>query len=196
MTQRVKLTLLISLAAVLILSACSGSSETADWKAFSIDQEPALNIEFRLPPRWLVDYAPSRNKPGQWEIILIPPKCSPEQEVEYQQNCVILVAYIKDETSFSKETFFEVNSADIPLSQDGTQSALLLDQESYSVNRLKVEQFNHLIATSLGDVQMSTYFFETDSAYFTFITNFPYSEAENEAVDTFELLLGSLKRTR
>jgi hypothetical protein len=43
---------------------------------------------------------------------------------------------------------------------------------------------------------MSTYFFETDSAYFIFITNFPYEQAENETLDNFGLLLESLKTTR
>ena len=196
MRQRTKFALFISLTAVLILSACSGGGETADWKRFSIDQEPALNIEFRLPPAWLVDYAPTRDKPGQWEVTLVPPKCMPDQEIEYQQNCVTMIAHIKDRSTFSKEAFIELTSGDIPLSQDGTQSALLLGQDSFRTNRIKVDRFNHLITTVAGEVQMSTYFFETDSAYFTIITNFPYGVTENEAVDNFELMLGSLKKTR
>jgi len=59
-----------------------------------------------------------------------------------------------------------------------------------------MDEFNHLIATSQGEVEMSTYFFETDSAYFTFITNFPYGQTENEAIENFELMLGSVKETR
>lgn len=187
--------LLISLAALLVLSAC-GASETEDWKAFTIEQEPALNIEFRLPPRWLVDFAPTRDKPGQWEITLVPPKCTPDQEVEFQQNCVSLIAHIKDTSSFSKEAFFDLTSGDIPISMDGNQFAVLLEQDSFRVNRIKMDEFNHLIATSQGEVEMSTYFFETDSAYFTFITNFPYGQTENEAIENFELMLGSVKKTR
>ena len=196
MQQRTKLALFISLATVLILSACSGGGDTAEWKVFSIDQEPALNIEFRLPPAWLVDYAPTRNKPGQWEVTLVPPKCMPDQEIDYQQKCVTLIAHIKGASTFSKEAFLELSSGDIPLSQDGAQSAVLLSQDSFRVNRIKVEQFKHLISTAVGEVQMSTYFFETDSAYFTFITNFPYEVEDNEAVENFELMLGSVKKTR
>jgi hypothetical protein len=196
MRQRTKFALFISLTAVLILSACSGGGDTADWKRFSIDQEPALNIEFRLPPAWLVDYAPTRDKPGQWEVTLVPPKCMPDQEIEYQQNCVTMIAHIKGRSTFSKEAFIKLTSGDIPLSQDGTQSALLLSQDSFRTNFIKVDRFDHLITTIAGEVQMSTYFFETDKAYFTFITNFPYGVTENEAVDNFELMLGSLKKTR
>ncbi len=186
--------LLISLAALLVLSAC-GASETEDWKVFTIEQEPALNVEFRLPPRWLVDFAPTRDIPGQWEITLVPPKCTPSQEVEFQQNCVTLIAHIKDTSSFSKEAFFDLTSGDIPISLDGSQFAVLLDQESFRVNQLRVNEFSHLIATAQGEVEMSTYFFETDSAYFTFITNFPYGQTENETLDNFELMLRSVKKT-
>jgi hypothetical protein len=196
MRTQTRLTLIISLIALLILTSCSSNSETADWKTFSIDQEPSLNIEFRLPPNWLVDYAPTRDKPGQWQVTLVPPKCMPDQGLEYQQNCVTLIAHIKGRSTFSKEAFFNVTGADIPLSQDGEKSAQLLNQETFRVNRIKVNAFKHLITTAVGEVQMSTYFFETDSAYFTFITNFPYGVTENEAVDNFELMLGSLKKTR
>jgi hypothetical protein len=195
MLKKLKLAFFISLAAMLILSACS-SRKTADWKVFSIEQEPALNIQFSLPPRWLVDYAPNRNRPVQWDLILIPPKCTPAQEVEFQQNCITLLAHIKGQTTFTKEAFIELTSGDIPLSQDGSSTAVLLSQDSFRVNRIQVEQFNHLIGTAQGEVQMSTYFFETDSAYFTFITNFPYNLAENETNDTFKLMLESLKVTR
>lgn len=194
MRLRTKLTLIISLAVLLFLPACNDA--TSEWKRFSIDQEPALNIEFRLPPAWLIDFAPTRDKPGQWEVTLVPPKCIPDQEIDFQKNCVTLVAHIKDVSTFSKDAFFELTNGDIPLSQDGEQLAVLLGQNNFRVNRIKVNQFNHLITTAEGEVQMSTYFFETDSAYFIFITNFPYGQAENEAIENFELLLGSLKKTR
>jgi hypothetical protein len=195
MRKRTPLTLIISLAALLILSACSTGGETSDWKVFTIEQEPAFNIEFRLPPNWLVDFAPIRDKPGQWEVTLVPPRCLPDQGFDYQQNCVRLIAHVKGVSTFSEEAFFDLTSGDIPLSQDGTTSALLLSEESYRVNRIKVDRFNHLIKTGAGEVQMSTYFFETDSAYYTFITNFPYGVEENEAIDNFKLLLGSVRKT-
>ncbi|HOM68106.1 MAG TPA: hypothetical protein PLA02_00650 [Brevefilum fermentans] len=196
MQRRKILTFIFSLMSLLILTSCNSNKETADWKVFRIDQEPALNIEFRLPPGWLVDYAPNRDKPGQWEVTLVPPKCTPTQEVEFQNNCITLVAHIKEKSTFSKEAFVELTGSDIPLSIDGSRSALFLGLESFRVNRIKVERYNHLIKSVNGNVHMSTYFFETDSAYFIFITNFPYEQAENETLDNFGLLLESLKTTR
>jgi hypothetical protein len=195
MHKQIKLALLLSLLTLLVLSACAGDSATQDWKVFTIEQEPGFNIQFSLPPRWLVDYAPTRDKPGQWDVTLVPPKCSPDQEVEYQQNCVTLIAHIKGPSTFNKEAFLDLTSGDISLSPDGSQTAKLIGQDSFRVNRLKVEAFNHLITTTLGDVEMSTYFFETDSAYFTFITNLPYGAPESEINQNFDLLLRSIKKT-
>jgi hypothetical protein len=193
MHKREKIALLVGLVTLLILSACTTTSNTDDWKIFTIEEEPALNIQFRLPPRWLVDYAPHRTQPGRWDIILIPPRCVPEQENDYQQNCVSLVAHIKEISTFNKESFFELTSGDIALGQERGQSAVLLNQDTFRVNRLEVNQFNHLISSPLGEVEMSSYFFETDSAYFTIITSFPYEEPEFEAVKNFELLLRSIE---
>lgn len=193
MHKQVKIALLITLLALLTLSACTRDT-TRDWKIFSIEEEPAINIQFRLPPRWLVDYAPHHTQPGRWDIVLVPPRCVPEQEVDYQENCVSLVAHIKGTSSFNKEAFFDLTSRDIPLGQERGQSAVLLSQDTFRVNRLEVNQFNHLISSPLGEVQMSTAFFETDSAYFTFITSFPYGDNDFEAVKNFDLLLRSLER--
>jgi hypothetical protein len=195
MHKRIKITLLLSLVMLLILSACGGDSATQDWKVFTIEQEPGFNIQFRLPPRWLIDFAPTIDKPGQWDVTLIPPKCSTDQEVEYQRNCVTLVAHIKGPSTFDKEAFFDLTSGDIALSPDGSQTAKLIGRDSFRVNRLKMEEFNHLITTSLGDVEMSTYFFETDSAYFILISNLPYGAPESEFNQHFDLMLNSIKKT-
>lgn len=193
MRKRFKFALIISLAAVLILSACTTSDRTQDWKTFTVEEDPDINIQFRLPPRWLVDYEPHRTQSGRWDITLVPPRCVPEQEVDHQQNCVSLVAHVKDTSTFNKEAFLELTSGDITLGQERGQSAVLLNQDTFRVNRLTINQFNHLISSPLGEVEMSTYFFETDSAYFTFITSFPYEEPDFEAVENFELLLSSLE---
>jgi len=193
MHKREKITLLISLLILLILSACARDSSTRDWKVFTIEEEPAINIQFRLPPRWLVDYAPHQFQPGRWDVTLVPPRCVPEQENDYQQNCVSLVVHIKEISTFNKEAFFELTSGDIALGQERGQSAVLLDQDTFRVNRLEMNQFNHLISSPLGEVEMSSYFFETDSAYFTIITSFPYEAPEFEAVKNFELLLRSVE---
>jgi len=196
MHQRIKLALLLCLVTLLVLSACSGDSATQDWKVFTIEQEPGFNIQFRLPPRWLIDYAPTIGKTGQWDVTLVPPKCSPDQEVEYQQNCVTLIAHIKGSSTFNKEAFMNLTSGDISLSPDGSSTAKLIGQDSFRVNRIKVEEFNHLITTSLGDVEMSTYFFETDSAYFTLITNLPYGAPKSEIDQNFDLLLRSIEKIK
>lgn len=194
MHKRIKIALIIGLAAMLILSACAGDA-TRDWKVFDIEEEPAINIQFRLPPRWLVDYEPHRTQPGRWDIVLVPPKCVPEQEVEYQQNCISMVAHIKGISTFNKEAFLELSSGDIPLGQERGQSAVLLSQDTIRVNRLEVTKFNHLISSPLGEVEMSTSFLETDSAYFTFITSFAYGEDDFETAENFNLLLRSIERT-
>lgn len=196
MQRRKILTFIFSLMSLLILTSCNTSKETADWKVFRIDQEPALNIEFHLPPGWLVDYAPNRDNPGQWEVTLVPPQCTPTQEIAYQQNCVTLIAHIKDVSTFDRDAFFDVTGKDILLSYDGSKTALYLGHETFRVNHLKVHRFNHLIESAKGRVQMSTYFFETKSAYFTFITNFPHNQPDNETLDNFNLMLGSLKKIR
>ncbi len=196
MHKRIQFTLLISLVGLLILSACSGSAETEDWKVFTIEQEPAFDIQFRLPPGWLVDYAPNRDKPGQWDVILVPPKCSPDQEIDYQENCVNLVAHIKGTSTFNEDDFMDLISGDILLGQASGQTARLLGQDDFRVNRLKVSRFDHLIVTALGEVQMSTFFFETDQSYYTFITNFPYGEAQIATIENFDLMLGSVKAVR
>ena len=196
MHKRIKFTLLLCLVMLLTLSACSGDDATQDWKVFTIEQEPGFDIQFRLPPRWLVDYAPTRDKPGQWDITLVPPKCSPDQEVEFLQNCVTLIAHIKGPSTFNKEAFLELTSGDISLSPDGSQTAKLMGRDSFRVNRINVEEFNHLITTSLGDVEMSAYFFETDSAYYTFITNLPYGAPESEVDQNFDLMLRSVEKTK
>ena len=196
MHKRIKFTLLLCLVMLLTLSACSGDDATQDWKVFTIEQEPGFDIQFRLPPRWLVDYAPTRDKPGQWDITLVPPKCSPDQEVEFLQNCVTLIAHIKGPSTFNKEAFLELTSGDISLSPDGSQTAKLMGRDSFRVNRINVEEFNHLITTSLGDVEMSAYFFETNSAYYTFITNLPYGAPESEVDQNFDLMLRSVEKTK
>ena len=62
MQRRKILTFIFSLMSLLILTSCNSNKETADWKVFRIDQEPALNIEFRLPRAgWSI--TPNRTNP-------------------------------------------------------------------------------------------------------------------------------------
>ena len=197
MPRSKNLILLFMLFVLLLLPACGKVDETKDWKSFQISEEPALNIKFSLPPNWLIDYGPSRDKPGMWSTVLVPPKCSADQTEEFKQNCVNFTAHVKGVSTFEREAFFDLTSGDILLSQDGTKTAKIMGKDSFKVHGLKVERFDHLIRTSLGDVKMSTYFLETNSAYFVFVTSLPSEEAENsEVAQYFDLMLKSIRKTK
>lgn len=187
----------ITLIVLLVLSACAVNNETKDWKTFQIEEEPALNIKFKLPPGWRIDYAPAREKQGQWNIALVPPKCSADQAEDYKQSCVNITAHVKDVSAFEREMFFERTSGDIPLSQDGSRIAKIIGNDIFKVSGKKVERFDHLIKTAAGDVKMSAYFLETKNAYFIFITSLPYEEAETSDVAlNFGLMLKSIRETK
>jgi hypothetical protein len=105
-----------------------------------------------------------------------------------------LIAHIKDVSTFSKDAFLSSPAATSPSARMETQLAVLLRQDNFRVNRIKVNQFNHLITTAEGEVQMSTYFFETDSAYFTFITNFPMAKPKTKRLKISSYYWAALKR--
>jgi len=52
MQKRRKTMLLTGLIALIVLSACSPNRATRDWNVFSIEEEPAIDIQFRIPPEW------------------------------------------------------------------------------------------------------------------------------------------------
>ena len=100
MPKTIKTTLFVGIIILLILSACS---PTRDWKIFAIEEEPGIDIQFRLPPEWRVDYSPSPNTPGQWEILLVPPKCAEDQQTNYGDICVNLTIYIKEQADYDQQ---------------------------------------------------------------------------------------------
>jgi len=192
MPERIQKIIFIGLAALLVLSACSASPATEDWKIFDIAQEPRIDIQFRLPPEWFVDYAPVVDAPGKWNVILIPPKCAPDQETEFEDHCVDLSIYLKDETDFDKQAFLAFASQNIILNQTGTEKTIMMGQNAFEVNGLTVQRYNHKLFIGELEVQMSFLFFETENAYYTLISEIPYEEREGNLAEEINLLVNSI----
>ncbi len=192
MNKRLSTLIIASLVIVMLLSAC-GANATRDWKVFAIEEEPAIDIQFRLPPEWYVDYSPEPDRPGEWKIIMAPPFCAEDQETKYEDNCVRLMVQIKEETSFDKDEFLALISTAISLNQAETEETMLMSQTRSEVNGIEMQQFNHKIATGEEAVLMQILFFETDSAYYYFIAEFPYEEREGPTADQFDLMVGSVE---
>ena len=195
MQKHLTRTAFIGLIALLLLSSCDllGSSATQDWKVFAIEEEPDIDIQFPLPPEWQVDYAPSVQVIGQWEIALVPPRCAEEQEADYADNCVSLTVNIKEISDFNKNEFLTFASQNITLNQSGDEETIMMGQKAFEVGDLTVQRFNHKLFIGQEEVQMSIFFFETDSAYYTFITELPYDEREGNVAQNFDLLLNNLE---
>ena len=195
MGKQLTRTLMIGLAALLILTGCSllGGEDTQDWTVFAIEEEPEIDIQFRLPPEWRVDYAPSIEQIGQWEVVLMPPYCASDQEEEFGDNCISLTINIKEISDFSKPDFLTFASQNITLNQTGSEETIMMGQNSFEVDGIRIERFNHKLFVGEQEIQMSIYFFETDSAYYSFISELPYAEREGEVAQRFDLLLNSIE---
>ena len=183
------------LIALLILAGCSifSGDKTQDWTVFAIEEEPAIDVQFKLPPQWHVDYAPSIEKIGQWEIALVPPRCSEDQEEDYADNCISLTVNIKEISDFDKNEFLTFASDNIVLNRSGGEETIMMGQNSFEVDTLTIQRFNHKLFIGDQAVQMSIYFFETDNAFYSFITELPYDEREGQVAQNFNLLLNSLE---
>jgi len=183
------------LIALLILTGCSifSGDKTQDWTVFAIEEEPAIDVQFKLPPQWHVDYAPSIEKIGQWEIALVPPRCAEDQEEDYADNCVSLTVNIKALSDFDKNEFLTFASQNITLNPSGGEETIMMGQNTFEVEELTIQRFNHKLFIGDQEVQMSIYFFETDSSAYSFITELPYDEREGDVAEEFNLLLNSLE---
>lgn len=197
MRKQIKRTLFIGLVTLLLLTGCGilGGQPTKDWKIFAIEEEPEIDIQFRLPPEWLVDYTPSAENIGQWDLVLIPPRCASDQEEDYADNCISLTVNLKGISAFDKADFLAFASQGITLNQTGSEKTIMMSQDSFEVGEITVQRFNHKLLIGEEEVQMSLLFFETDSAYYTFIAELPYEEREGEVADKFDLLVNSLAET-
>ena len=192
MPKRIHKIMFIGLVALLSLSACSTNPAIEDWKIFDIAQEPRIDIVFRLPPDWFVDYAPVVDTPGKWNVILIPPKCAPDQATEFEDNCVNLSIYLKGETDFDKQSFLAFASQNIILNQTGTEKTIMMGQNTFEVNGLTVQRYNHKLFIGEQEVQMSFLFFETENAFYTLISEIPYEEREGSLAEEIDLLVNSI----
>ena len=185
----------IGLIAVLLLSGCDllGGNATQDWKIFAIEEEPDIDIQFPLPPEWQVDYAPSVQEIGQWEIALVPPRCAEDQEQDYADNCVSLTVKIKEISDFNKNEFLSFASQSITLNQSGDEATIMMGQNTFEAGDVTIQRFNHKVFIGEQEIQMSIFFFETDSAYYTFITELPYDQREGDVAEQFDLILNNLE---
>jgi len=186
------------LIALLILAGCSifSGDKTQDWTVFAIEEEPAIDVQFKLPPQWHVDYAPSIEKIGQWEIALVPPRCSEDQEEDYADNCISLTVNLKALSDFDKNEFLTFASQNITLNPSGGEETIMMGQNTFEVEDLTIQRFNHKLFIGEEEVRMSLFFFDTKSAYYTFITELPYAEREGEVAEQFDLLLNSLEEIK
>ena len=177
---------------LLAVSACTSETPVEDWKVFAIEEYPPIDIQFRLPPRWHVDYAPTAEIPGQWEVALVPPLCSKDQETEYADNCIALTITIKGEADFDKLDFLSVISQSMTLNQSGGEETIFMGQNNFEVNGLTVQRYNHKLFIGEEEVQMSFFFIETESAYYLFVSELPYDQREGEVAGQFNRLIESI----
>ena len=192
MQKRGLITLTIGVLAILILSACSKSINTSGWEEFTIQEAPGFDIQFKIPPDWDSNYLlPMETAPGQWRVLLTPPRCSSVQTEDYGESCIILTAYVKGEAEFDEDEVLALISENIRLSQDGAES-ILMGQSTFEVDGLTIQRYTHKINSANGEVQLSYYYFQTGSAYYTAMADFPYDEREDRVAEQFQAVLQSI----
>ena len=196
MHKRGLISLAIGLFAMLLLSACSQNINTSNWEDFTIEEAPGFDIQFSVPQDWESNYLlPMETATGQWRVTLTPPRCSSDQTEDYEENCIILTAYVKGEAEFDEDEVLGLISENIQLSQDGAES-ILMGQTSLDVNGLTIQRYTHKIASADGDVQLSYYYFQTENAYYTIMADFPYNEREGRTAEQFQAVLKSITLIR
>jgi hypothetical protein len=193
MQKQTKTIILGLLLLLLTLPACKANQTTRDWKTFEIQEEPAIDITFKLPPRWHVDYAPTADVPGQWDVALVPPLCSVDQTTEYSDNCISLTIQIKGESDFDKQEFVNFVSQSIALNETGEETTILMGQNNFKVGSLTMNRYNHKFFIGEEEEQLSFIFFETESAYYYFASELPYAEREGDVAQQLDLLIQSIE---
>jgi hypothetical protein len=192
MHKRQHITLTLGLLVFLMLSACNQIIDTSGWEEFTIEEAPGFDIQFLIPSDWESNYLlPMETAPGQWRVLLTPPRCSSDQSEDYGESCIILTAYVKGEAEFNEDEVLALISQNIPLSQDGAES-ILMGQSSFEVDGLTIQRYTHKINSANGEVQLSYYYFQTDSAYYTIMADFPYDEREDRVAEQFQAVLQSI----
>jgi len=184
-----------TLISLIALTACSIGNSTKDWSVFAIEEEPAIDIQFRLPPDWYVDYAPLAAVPGQWDVALVPPRCSEDQEKDFADNCITLTIHTKDISNFDQKAYLASVGRDMLLTETGSEKTMLMSKNILEVDDLTIQRFNHKFYIGEDEVQLSFLFFETDSAYYSFAIELPYDERDGDVADLFNKLVGSIEET-
>ncbi len=194
MHKRGLLSLIIAMLTMMILSACGQTPSAANWEVFTIEEAAGFDIRFQVPPDWETNYIlPMETALGQWKVTLTPPRCSQGQIAEYEEDCITLTAYIKGEAEFEEDAVLALLSQNIPLDQEGAAESILMGQTSFEVDGLTIKRFNHKLASTIGEVQLSYYYFQTENAYYTIMANFPYDERDGETAQEFQKILESIK---
>ena len=194
MQRREFFRLTIAILVIMILSACSQSPATSDWKSFTIEEAPGFDIQFQVPPDWETNYTlPMETALGQWKVTLTPPRCSSGQTAEYEEDCITLTAYIKGEAEFEENEVLALVSDNIPISAEEQAESILMGQNIFDVNGLKLQRFDHKIYSSAGEMQMSIIYFQTERAYYLIMADFPYDERDDETAKEFQIMLSSIQ---
>jgi hypothetical protein len=193
MLKQISRVFLIVISVILVLTACSSEPSTEDWTVFAIEEEPAIDIQFRLPPDWYVDYMPTAETPGKWEIVLLPPFCEKDQETEYTENCVAVTIYIKVVAAFDKEATIQALAQSVASYNTNQTDAIPLAQDTFEVNGIPVQRFDRKISLGEKDILISFHVFESDSADYIFVSEFPSDESDLAAALAFEQMIQSIE---
>ncbi len=194
MQRRKMIILVIGLLAVLILSACSQDIDTSNWEEFAIENAPGFDIRFLIPPDWEFNYIlPGESLIGQWEITLTPPRCSSDQSVDYEDDCITINAFVKGEAEFNEDEVLALISQNIILSEEANAESILMGQSTFEVDGLTIQRYNHKISSDAGDVQLSYYYFQTSNAYYTIMAHFPYDEREGGVAEDLQVVIRSIE---
>jgi hypothetical protein len=183
----------LMLSALLMLTGCDTKSRTSDWEVISINEVPAIDIQFKVPPDWYVEYAPREGVTGQYGVALMPPKCSADQEMSYSDNCISLTIALKDQTEFDRAGFLSLISESIPIKDTEDEQTTLIHQEDFKVNGIDLQRHDHKMLVEDQEVQLSFIFFETESAYYYFIAEIPYDERQSDLAKHFDLMIETLE---
>jgi hypothetical protein len=193
MQKTLKKISLITLLALSFLASCNAKSRTSDWEVFSINEDPAVDVQFKVPPDWYVEYAPREDIAGQYGVALMPPKCSSNQETSYSNNCISLTIALKDQTEFDKAGFLSLISETIPIKDTEDENTTLIHQETFDVNGLELQRHDHKLLLEDEEVQLSFIFFETENAYYYLIAEVPYDERKGDLAKEFNLMIETLE---
>lgn len=194
MHKKELLSLIFTMLIIMILTACGQTPSTANWDLFTIEEAVGFDIQFQVPPDWETNYIlPMETALGQWKVTLTPPRCTSDQIAEYEEDCISLTAYIKGEAEFEEDAVLALISQNIPLDQEGAAESILMGQTSFEVDGLTIKRFNHKLASTIGEVQLSYYYFQTENTYYTIMANFPYDERDGETAQEFQKILESVE---